>query len=129
MVFSNILLFYFLSSTSSAYHCHNPKRITFLTKRRVNFALLKFKDSFQNLLNPLCTCGLHEESTSHFPLHCPSFAAERSAFLSKIREFDSDLLNYIDSALTHASLFGKTSFNKVTNLLVCMQHLISFYPP
>ena len=105
------------------------KKIKFITKRCVNLALLKFKNSFQNLLNPLCTCGLHEESTSHLPLHCPSFAAERSVFLSKIREFDGDLLNYIDSALTLASLFGKISFNKVTNPLVCMQHLISFYPP
>ena len=41
---------------------------------------------------------------SHFFLHCPSFIAQRSVFLSKSRKADSNLLNYIDSVLTHTLL-------------------------
>ena len=37
----------------------------------------KFKQNFQDCLNPICSCGLDIESTSHFLLHCPSFNDER----------------------------------------------------
>ena len=33
----------------------------------------KFKQNFQDCLNPICSCGLDIESTSHFLLHCPTF--------------------------------------------------------
>lgn len=46
------------------------------------------------------------------------FAVEKSVFLSKIRETDTNLLNYIDSVLLHALLLGKLSLNTITNMLV-----------
>ena len=127
MVFSNILFFILYRLQVVLTTVTIQKWLNFLQSVVSTLRSYKFKHSFQDLLNPLCTCGLHEKSESHFPLYCPSFTAERSAFLSKIREFDGDLLNYIDSVIMHTSLLGKKSFNKITNALVRMQHLISFY--
>lgn len=76
--------------------------------RSLKFKILKFQDS----LHPLYSCGVHEESTSHFPLRFLSFATERSAFLSKTSEIERNLLNYIDSVLSHILLFGISSFNQ-----------------
>ena len=33
----------------------------------------KFKHSFQDSINPLCSCSLDVESTIHYFLHCPLF--------------------------------------------------------
>ena len=33
----------------------------------------KFKHNFQDCLNPICSCDLDIESTSHFLPHCPTF--------------------------------------------------------
>ena len=99
-----------LPSANCIYNCHNPKGTNLLlTRLLLNLSHLrshKFKHSFQDSLNPLYTCGLHEESISYFLLHCPSFPTESPAFLSKIRKTESNLLGYNDSVLTHTILFG-----------------------
>ena len=100
------------------YNCHKAKGIKLITRLCLNVSHLpshKFKHDFQDSLNSLWACGLHEEPTSHFLLHCPSFATERSAFLSTTGEIDSDLLNCIDSVLMHTLLFGKSPFDTITN--------------
>ena len=52
---------------------NNLKGIKFITRLRLDLNHLrehKFKHSFQDSLNPFCSCGLNIESTAHFPLHC-----------------------------------------------------------
>ena len=56
---------------NSIFHCHNAKRIKYLTRlyttTGVNFNHLrdhKFKHSFQDTINPLCTCSLEAETTN-----------------------------------------------------------------
>ena len=61
---------------NSVYNCHNPKGLKFITRLRLGLSHLrehKFKHSFQDTINPLCSCGLDIESTEHFLLHCPQF--------------------------------------------------------
>ena len=72
---------------------------------------------FPKLLNPLCSCGLSIESTSHFLLHCPIFHDKRHTLLSTLNNIDSKILESNDSYLTQTLLFGSTSFNSETNTL------------
>ena len=44
----------------------------------------KFKHNSQGSLNQICSCGLDNESTSHFLLHCPTFNDERYNLLSTL---------------------------------------------
>ena len=67
-------------SPSNLFDCNNYKGIRLITQLRVGMSHLrehKFKHNSQDCLNPICSCGLHIESTSHFLLHCPSFNDKR----------------------------------------------------
>ena len=73
---------------NSLFNCHNPKGIKFITRLRLGLSHLrehKFKHSFQDSLNPFCSCGLDIESTAHFLLHCPMYITERHTLLSTIK--------------------------------------------
>ena len=61
----------------------------------------KFKHNFQDCLNPICSCGLDIESTSHFLLRCPKFNEERYTFLSTLNKIDCKLATM---------LYGNTLF-------------------
>ena len=74
--FKDSILKFIRPALNSIFQCHNPKGIKYLTRLRVNFSHLrdhKFKHSFQDTINPLCTCSLEAETTIHFKLHCPYY--------------------------------------------------------
>ena len=64
----------------------------------------KFKHSFQDTINPLCSCGLHIESTEHLLLHCPQFVNGRRTLQGAIGE-------NTNSVLTQTFPFRNTPFN------------------
>ena len=57
----------------------------------------KFKHSFQNCLNQICSCGLYIESTSHFLLHCPVLNDEKYILLNTLNKTDYKLLELTNS--------------------------------
>ena len=59
----------------------------------------KFKHNFQGCFNPICSCGLDIESTSHFHLHCPTFNDKRYTLLSTLNNTDFKLLELTKSFL------------------------------
>ena len=75
----------------------------------------KFKHNFQDCLNPICSCGLDIESTSHFLLHCPTFNDERYTLLSTLNNIDCTLLELTKSSLSQTLLYGNTLFDKEKN--------------
>ena len=72
----------------------------------------KFKRNFQGCLNPICSCGLDIESTSHFLLHYPTFSDERHTFLSTLNNIDCTLLELIKSSLLKIILYDNALFDK-----------------
>ena len=105
-------------SPNSVYNCHNPKGLEFITRFRLGLSHLrehKFKHSFQDTINLLCSCRLNIESTEHFLLHCPQFVNERRTLLSHIGNINYKLLENTDTVLTQTLLFGNTSFDKTHN--------------
>ena len=107
-------------SPNKIFQCNNPKGIKLVTRLRLGLSHLrehKFKHSFQDTLNPLCSCGVDIETTSHYFLHCPLFHAERSTLLSNVNQIDSAIFNKSDSAVTYILLNGNESFKDEVNLL------------
>ena len=91
-------------SPNSVFNCHNCKGIKYLTRLRLGLSHLrehKFKHSFQDTLNPFCSCGLDVETNTHFFLYCPLFTNQRRTLLSTVNDIDSSLANTNDSILTH----------------------------
>ena len=93
--FQESILKFIRPAPNSIFQCHNPKGMKYLTRLRVNISHLphhKFKHSFQDTINPLCTCSLEAETTIHFILHCPYYENERHILLASIRSIKSSIL-------------------------------------
>ena len=120
-VFKNSILKFIRPSPPKIVQSHNPKEIKLVTRLGLVLSHLwehKFKHSFQDTLNPLCSCGFAVETTSHYFLHCPLFHAERSTLLNNINEIDSTIFNKSDSVVTRILLYGNESFKDEVNLLI-----------
>ena len=121
-IFRRSILKFIRPSANSFFNCHNPKGIKFITRLRLglsHFREHKFKHSFQDSLNPFCSCGLDIESTGHYLLHCPKYITERRTLLSTIENIDNNLLDVCEPVLIKTLLFGSNLFdsNANTNVL------------
>ena len=63
---------------------------------------------FMKELNPICSCVLDIESTSHFFLHCSTFNDDRCTFLSTLNKTDCKLLELTNSSLSQTPLYENT---------------------
>ena len=120
-VFKNSILKFIRPFPNKIFQCHNPKGIKLVTRLKLGLSHLrehKFKYSFQDTLNPLCSCVVDIENTFHYFLHCPLFYAERSSLLNNINEIDSTIINKSDSVVTRILLYGNESFKDDVKLLI-----------
>ena len=90
----NSILKFIRPFPSNVFNYNNYKGIRLMTLLRIGMSHLrehKFKYNLQDCLNPICSCGLDIESTSHFLLHCPIFNDERYTLLSTLNNIDCKL--------------------------------------
>ena len=90
------------STANSIFGCNNLIGVKLLTRLRLGLSHLrehKFNYSFQDTLNPLCSCGKEVETTFHFLLSCPNHSHERLTLLSKIRNISPNILENINSQI------------------------------
>ena len=91
------------------------------TRMRVGLSHLrehKFKHSFQDTLNPICSCGFDVKSTCHYIIHCPMYKDERYNLLGTIKNIDCRLLDVTETILIKTLLFGNCSVDAQTNILI-----------
>ena len=127
-LFKTNILKFIRPSPNSVYNCYNPKGLKFITRLSLRLSHLrehKFKHSFQDTINPLCSCGLDIGSTEHFLLHCPQFVNEIRTLLSAIGNINYKLLENTDSNLTQTLLFGNTLFD-ITDFTKILNATINF---
>ena len=102
----------------SLYGIRDKYGIKLLTKIRVTFLDLRdhmFNHNF-NCENPQCSCGMEDETSEHFFLHCPLYLAQRSTLLSKISAIiSSDVTVLPDEHLHHISVHSNNVYNSVSN--------------
>ena len=75
----------------------------------------RFNRNFENCLNPLCTCSLEVESTTHFFLHCHHFSTTRITLNNSLKAIDKDILKLSDSSLTKVILYGDSKYSDIQN--------------
>ena len=122
----------FISLGHSIFQCHNPKGIKYLTRLRVSFSHLrdhKFKKSFQDTINLLCTCSLEVETTNHLILHCPYYENERRILLASICSIKSSILNQNDNNIVKTLLYGLDSLSETQNrsILNATMEFLTFF--
>ena len=117
-IFKKSILELIRPSQNRVYTCHNPKGIKLLTRLRVGLSHLrehKFKHSFQDTLNPICTCGEDIETTSHYLLQCPDYLEERKTLLNTISCIVPNIFDFNNDQLTEILLFGKDDLDNINN--------------
>ena len=76
------------------FDCHNPIGVKLITRLRLGLSHLpehKFKHSFRDTVNPICSCRKEVETTFNFLLSCPNYSEERLIILSKIRNINPNI--------------------------------------
>ena len=76
-LFRKYLLVFIRPEANNIFNVHNAKRIKLLTTLQLGFnhlKELKFRHSFEDAINTLCSCGNFVESTTHF------FSSQHSLF-------------------------------------------------
>ena len=120
-IFKSKILKFIRPTANSIFGCHNPIGVKLLTRLRLGLSHLrehKFKHSFQDTLNPLCSCGKEVETTFHFLLSCPNYSDERLTLLSKIRNINPNILENTNSQITRFFLYGDKNFTASTNFII-----------
>ena len=113
-------------SPNPVYDIHNPLCLHLLTRLRLGLSHLKFNHKFEhkfnhnfkNCVNPLCTCSLEIESTSHFFLHCIHYDNNCSTLLNELKCLDGNILKLSDTTLTNLILYGGSQFNIKQNSFI-----------
>ena len=76
-IFENKTLVFMRLKTNCTFNCRNPKGIQLINRLVLglsHFHEHKFKHSFWDCLNPICTCWYEIETTAHYLLHCSILA-------------------------------------------------------
>ena len=66
---------------NSIYNIHNPLGVKYLARLRIGFSHLKehiFRQNFEGLVDPMCSCSSGTETTIHFFLHYANFNTQKT---------------------------------------------------
>ena len=121
-VFRQYLLKVIRPQPSATFNVCNFAGLPLLTRLQLGLSNLnehRFNHNFQNCINPLCTCSLEVESTSHFFLHCLHYNDIRETLLNELKSVDENILKLSGNKLINLLLYGDSKFgsNKNTKLL------------
>ena len=120
-IFKSKILQFIRPTANSIFGFHNPTVVKLLTRLRLGLSHLrerKFKHSFQNTFNPLCSCGKEVETTFHFLLSYLNYSDERLTILSKIKNINPIILENTNSQITRFFLYGNKNFTASTNFII-----------
>ena len=124
-IFKKSLLKFIRTIPNSVFRVADTYGIKLLPRLRVGFlVILEYinLDNFQDTINPLCSCSVEIQSTSHFFLRCQNFITPRTNLLNELRKLDSNILNIDEIYITKLLLCGD---NKPENNVLLA--ITSFY--
>ena len=130
-IFKKSLLKFIRTIPNSVFSVADIYGIKLLTRLRVGLSHLrehKFRHNFQDTINPLCSCSLEIESTSHFFLRCQNFITPRTNLMNELRKLDSNILNLDEISLTKLLLYGDSKYENNVNkkiLLASINFILS----
>ena len=73
-----------------------------------------FRQSFQDILNPICSCEENIETTNHYLLHFPNYLNEKMTLWNNL-QIEEHVLDRNYSRLSGILLFGDSSLKDAKN--------------
>ena len=99
----------------------HPKGLTFRTRLRLGLNHLnehRFRHNFQDCLNPLCSCNLEIEDTSHYLLHCHLFSHHLVVLMNSVKSICDNFHSISDNGKEDLLLYGDSRFEENKNKMV-----------
>ena len=78
----------------------------------------KFKNNFQDTLNPLWPCSLEAKDTYHYFMHCQNISNQRNVLFDDPNAVNSEFLKMSENGIARVLLFGNKSFTENMNLRI-----------
>ena len=103
-----MLLSFIKPTCSSLLSIHYLVCVKLLVRLILGFSHLrehKFRHNFHDTLNPLCSCSLEPETTSHYLLYCRNFSSARLALMNDLNLIDSTIFQLNETALANILLY------------------------
>ena len=122
-VFKNELLSFIRPVQTNIYNIFDPKGLTFRTRLRLGLSHLnehRFRHNFQDCLNPLCSCSLEIEDTSHYLLHCHHFSHHRVALMNSIKSIFDNCDSMSDNVKEDLLVYGDSRFDENKNKVILL---------
>ena len=89
-VFKSKLLSFIRPVQNNIFNIFDSQGLKLLTRLRLGFSRLnehRFRHNFKECVNPVCSCSLEIEDTSHYLLHCHHFALYRIDLMNSVNSF------------------------------------------
>ena len=100
---------------NSVFEINNPYGLKLLTRLHLSLSHLrydKFRQNFQDCINPICVCGQKIENYNPFPPSLsPLFQSARESLLINIKKIDESILKKHDEFITKTLLYGDDKFD------------------
>ena len=108
-LFKSRLSSFIRSSQSNIYNIFDPIGLKLLTRFRLGLSHLnehKFRHNFQDCLNPLCSCSLEIEDTTHYLLHCQHFSNHCYDLMDSVKSIIPNFESLTDNNRIDILLYG-----------------------
>ena len=99
----------------------DPQGLIFPTRSRVGLSHLnahRFHHSFQGCLNPLCSCSLEIEDTTHYLLRCRFFSKQSTGRMNSVNSMVQNFEFMSENNKKHLLLFGDPRFDEKKNKVI-----------
>ena len=96
----------------------DPIGLKFLTRLGFGFSQLnehRFRHNFQDCMNPLCSCSLEIEDTSHYLLHCHHFSQYRIDLMNSVKSILENFESLSDNVKNDILLYGDSCLDRNKN--------------
>ena len=103
----------------SIYNIFDPTGLK--SNLRLGFSYLnehRFRHNFQDCLNPLCSCSLEIEDTSHYVLLCHHILHHRVDLMNSVKSVCDNFESIPDNVKKDLILFGDTRFDENKNKVI-----------
>ena len=128
MCFRNSLLKIGRPDQNSIFKIFNPLGIKLLTRLRLGLTHLnehRFRHNFMNCLNPLCSCMLEVELTTHFFLHCHFYGTFRQTLLDTVESIIQDTSNLSDNILVKLQITNYSFDENKKNFNASIRYILN----
>ena len=78
----------------------------------------KFHHNFQDRLNPLCSCSLEIEDTTHYHLHCQHFSNHRYDLMNSLKSIIPNFESLTDNHRIDIFLYDDSRFDENKNKII-----------